>query len=171
MIILDANIVISFGNAGHFYVIEDLRCYPLAIGQRACSEVLKDPARAALRAAIASRRIQLLSIDIADPTEQAMLVKWDSRAAFRNRGEAEVLAIAQARNLIVGSDEKPVRSAARAELGNTRIAGTVDFLRWAVQEGRLELKDARVVLSSLDCGAPVLAQISRQHTTLEDLLR
>ena len=171
MVILDACIVISFANAGYFAIVAELRAHPLCIGVRTRSEVIRDPARAALDAAIQSGRIAVESIDLSQPREQSALATFDSRPAFRNRGDAEVLALAVCRQYIVASDETAVRSTAAAELGSTsRVAGTLDFLRWAVHERRLPLSDASRVLSALDCGPALLSQLLRRGQSLSDLL-
>jgi hypothetical protein len=81
-----------------------------------------------------------------------------------------VLALAASRGYIVASDERAIRATVIAEWGLNHLAGTADFIVWAVREGRLSAADAEEVLSQLDSGAHVLAQLKREGRTLRDLL-
>jgi len=170
MIVLDACMIISFGNAGRFDLIDTLQLDRICVGARARTEVVRDPALAAMEASIASGRLSLGTVDVENPTEQGALRSYDARPAFRGRGDAEVLALAASRGYIVASDERAIRATVIAEWGLNRLAGTADFIVWAVREGRLGAADAEEVLSQLDSGAHVLAQLKREGRTLRDLL-
>jgi len=170
MIVLDACIVISFGNAGHLDIIDELQQDEVCISVRARSEVVRDPARFALESSIASAHISVASIDIANPTEQQALQQYDARPAFRGRGDAEVLALGASRGYVVASDEHAIRSIVIGERGGKHIAGTLDFIVWAVREGRLAIVDAELALSRIDSGSRVLAQSQRGGRTLSDLV-
>lgn len=124
-----------------------------------------------MEASIASGRLCVESIDVEDPAEQEALRAYDARPAFRGRGDAEVLALAACRAYIVASDERAIRATVLAEWGPNRLAGTADFIVWAVREGRLAAGDAEEVLSQLDSGARVLAQLKREGRTVRDLLK
>ena len=142
MLILDACIVITFGAAGHFSIVDDLRLHSICIAARAAGEVIREPARGALHSAINAGRSTVVTADIENDSEQQALARFDARPAFRNRGEAEVLALAVTRGYVVASDENAVRKAAREALGAERVTGSLDLLKWAIQEKRLEIDDA-----------------------------
>lgn len=170
MIVLDACMIISFGSAGVLSLIDELQLDNVAVSARARAEVERDPARAAMEASIAAGRLSVVRIDLDIPAEQDALRDFDARTAFRGRGEAEVLALAMTRGYGLASDERAVRAAARKHLDPTRIAGTADFIAWAVREGRLKASDAEGVLGQLDSGAAVLAKLQRQGRALIDII-
>lgn len=124
-----------------------------------------------MEASIAAGRLCVESIDVENPAEQEALQAYDARPAFRGRGDAEVLALAASRGYIIASDERAIRATVLAEWGPNRLAGTADFIVWAVREGRLGAGDAEEVLSQLDSGTRVLAQLKREGRTVRDLLK
>ena len=90
--------------------------------------------------------------------------------AFRSRGDAEVLALAASRGWIVGSDDRAVTRAAASELGPSRIAGTLDFLRWGVAEQRLTVREGTALLGALDSGAAITRRIVAAGLTPDAVL-
>lgn len=170
MIILDACTIISFGNVGRLEIIDAIESDGVCVGAKARAEVLRDPARAAMEASIAGGRLTVVSVDPENPAEQEAWRMFDDRPAFRGRGEAEVLALAATRGYVVASDERAVRTAVREQLGAAQLAGTADFIVWAVREARLSIAEAETALTQLDSGAAVLAQLQRQGLTLRDLV-
>jgi predicted nucleic acid-binding protein len=171
MIVLDACMIISFGNAGRLDLIAGLRLDSVCVSARARAEVVRDPARAAMEASIAAGRLSVISIDLDNAAEQDALRDFDARPAFRGRGDAEVLALAACRGYIVASDERAMRSVVREQWGAQRLAGTADFVVWAVREGRIEIGEAEYVLAQLDSGAAVLSALERQGRTLGDFIQ
>lgn len=170
MIVLDACMIISFGNAGRLDLIDTLRLDAVCVSARARTEVVRDPARAAMEASIAAGRLVVEAIDLANPVEQDALRVYVARPAFRGRGDAEVLSLAASRAYLVGSDERAMRTAVLAAWGPQRLAGTVDFIVWAVREARLAADRAEETLAKLDSGGRVLAQLKREGRTLRDLI-
>jgi predicted nucleic acid-binding protein len=168
-VISDACFLITFGNAGALGVVTSLQAHRVLVSARSLGEVTKPPARAALDAALAAGTIVVERIDFDKPAEQDALVRFDARMAFRNRGDAEVLALAVSRGYIVASDDRAVRSAAVAEIGGKRLAGTVDFLKWAVSEGRMTKAGAVALLRTLDVGPGIIAQVVARGQVPDDL--
>jgi hypothetical protein len=167
-LIVDACQLITFGNAGALSVVSSLQLHRVVVGSRADSEVVRDPAAAQLRAALATGSVTREAVDLAIATEQTALAGYDARPAFRGRGDAEVLALAVTRGYIVGSDDRPMRSFAAADCGG-RVASSVDILRWAVRESRMSVADAVALLERLDVADSARAQAARQRKTLVDL--
>lgn len=170
MIVLDACTIISFGNAGRLDLIDGLQLDSVCVSARARVEVVRDPARVAMEASIAAGRLSVVSIDLENPAEQDALRDFDARPAFRGRGDAEVLALAACRGYTVASDERAVRAVVRERWGNQRLAGTADFIVWAVREGRIEVAEAECALAQLDSGGAVLAELRRLGRTLRDFI-
>jgi len=172
MVILDACIVIAFGNAGQFDLIAHLQAHQVCIGERAAAEVTRPPAFDALTQAFAAGMVGRETIDLANPTEQDALARFDSLPAFTGRGDAEVLALALTRGYVIGSDDTAVRSHGVAALGSPQhLAGSLDFLRWAVREDRLAIQDGHATLAAIDPGGSILAVLTRRGQKLEDVLR
>jgi predicted nucleic acid-binding protein len=162
-VIIDACLVISFGNAGALHIIEALRTHRVVMASRAHDEVRKPPAATALATAIQNGTISIERVDLSVDAEQDALAKYDSRFEFRGAGDAEVLALAATRGYIVGSDDRTVRSTAQSDLGGAAwVAGCVDFLKWAVVEGRLTPTDAAGVLARLDLGPAIIRRLTAQ---------
>lgn len=168
--VVDACVVITFGNADALDVITRLRRHEVGVCPRVVDEVTKPPAAEALRDAVNQGIVGQLSLDLTDATERSNLQRFDSRPAFRNRADAEVLALAISRSYIVGSDETAVRRAAAEELGWEMVAGTLDFLVWAVRERRVALAQAEVLLETLDVGPSIIETLARSSKTFGDLL-
>jgi hypothetical protein len=63
-----------------------------------------------------------------------------------------------------------MRSVVVNDWGAARLAGTADFIVWAVRERRLTIAEAGTVLAELDSGAAILAQMERQGRSLSDYL-
>lgn len=169
MIVLDACIIISFGSAGRLDLIDTLHLDRVCVSARARTEVVRDPARTALEASIAAGRISVETVDLEIPAEQDAFRMFDARPAFRGRGDAEVLALAASREYIVASDERAIRRTVLTEFGALRLAGTLDFIVWAIREERLQFEHAESVLARLDSGARILAQLQREGRNLKDL--
>ncbi|MCX6069417.1 MAG: hypothetical protein NTU91_00955 [Chloroflexi bacterium] len=169
-VILDACLVITFGNAEALDTIAGLRLHHVAIACRAAGEVLWPPAADQLAGRIADDSIHVEAIDIDVAAEQQALARFDASPRFRNRGDAEVLALAATRGWIVGSDEVAIRRVAFEEFGAGRVAGTLDFLKWAVGERRLTLDQAVDLLRSLDVGPALLRRIAAAGQTPEGVL-
>lgn len=169
-VVIDACLAITFGNAGALDVVSQLRLHRVVIARRAFGEILREPALGALQAAVSSGVIVIETIDLSVPAEQDALVRFDTRPAFTNRGEAEVLALAVSKGYIVGSDERPVRTSALAELGANRFAGTLDFLVWGLREGRLSLTQAEGLVQTLDVGPHLVRTLAASGKQLKDLI-
>lgn len=170
MILLDACMIITFGNAGRLDLIDALQAHRVGVSTRVRIEVVRDPARSQMEASIAAGRLAAVEIDLEQPAELEALARYDARTAFQNRGDAELLALASCRGYLVGSDERAVRSVVVAEHGSGRVAGTLDFIRWAVVEGRLAAADAEAVLRGLDSGPQILTQIAARGQHLSEIL-
>lgn len=170
MIVIDACLTITFGNVQALDMLTGLRRCRLTIAQRAAAEVTRDPAANQLSGALAAESISIATIDLDASKEQEALARFDATPQFRGRGDAEVLALAVSRRWIVGSDDAAVRRAAIGELGETRVAGTLDFLRWAVVEGRCTTSEAVTLLGRLDVGDGLLGRIAAAGTTPEAIL-
>lgn len=169
-LLIDACLGITFGGSGQLGILTGLRRHRVAIAATALAEIRRPPASEAVRQAIHRGEIGVEAIDTGVPAELAALARFDARAAFQGRGEAEVLALAATRGFLVGSDERAVLSAARLEFGAARAASTLDVLIWAVRERRLTLVEADGLLHRLDTGPGILRVLARQGRRLADLI-
>lgn len=169
-IIIDACLAITHGNARALDLVIDLRCHDVTIAQRAMKEVTRQAARDELESAVGQAKLRVESIIPEVPGDQEALARFDSSPRFRGRGDAEVLALAAARGWIVGSDDVAVRRVAVEAFGPGRVAGTLDFLRWAVSEGRLTLREGVERLQGLDVGPGLLRRLQRQRMSVEEVL-
>lgn len=170
-LVLDACVLITFGNAGALDVLLGLSRHALVAPLRVIGEIVRPPARDAVRTAIDNGMLATTSIDLSDPLEQRLLRRFDAMPAFRNRADAEVLTIASARRCIVCSDERAVREVATAEVGRERVAGSLDVLKWAVVENRLSVAGAVKLVKRLDVGEGIERRLAQQRRTVEEILR
>jgi predicted nucleic acid-binding protein len=169
-LLLDACLAITFGTADRLALLTELQRYRVAIPPHALGEVRRPPASDRLRQAIQEGHISVESLNLDLVEERDALAQFDARPAFRGRGEAEVLALAQIRGYLVGSDERAVASVVREEFGAGRIAGTLDILIWAVREQRLGAAEAEHLLRHLDTGLGILKALKRSGTRLQHLI-
>lgn len=170
MIVLDACMVISFGNVNRLDLLDTLRQDTICVSARARTVVVRDPARAVMEASISAGRLAVGTLDLENSAEQQALQRYDARPMFRGRGDAEVLALAATRGYIVASDEQAIRTAVINEFGVDRLARTADFLVWAVREGRLQVDDAERLLTELDSGERIRRQLHQSGRKFKDLL-
>lgn len=169
-VVLDACMAITFGNARKLDVVASLHQYDVLIAARASAEVLRKPARAELDEALRRRTISLVSIDTSVTAEIDALVHFDAMSAFRGRGDAEVLALAASRDLLVGSDDISVQRWVREHLGCRRLLSSLDVLVLATRENQLTLAAANRLLERLDVGPRYGAMLKTSGKTIQDLL-
>lgn len=170
-LLLDACLAITFGQEERLDLLTGLPSRRVVIGERARREVERPPASTQLEAAIGKQMVEVEAIDLDDREEQHALARYEAMPAFRNRGDAEVIALAQVRGYIVGSDDRAIRRQVKNDLGPNRIAGTLDVLVWGVRDRRLASKDAEEFLRNCDVGPSILRALEAQGTHLEELLR
>lgn len=169
-LVLDACMAITFGSVGRLDLITALKQARVVIAARAAEEVLSPAARSALQAALSSEQIHRASIDLSVPDEQESLARFDTVPAFRARGDAEVLALAVCRGLLVGSDDVAVRRHARREVGSGRLVSTLDVLVLAVRQERLTSAAAERLLDRLDIGPAYRRRLGDEGKVLRDLV-
>jgi predicted nucleic acid-binding protein len=168
--VLDACLIITFGSVERLELLIEAPVGRVIVAARAFAEVKRPPARDLLRTAVSEDRIHREAIDLERQAEQEAFARFNGRPAFRNRGEAEVLALALTRNYIVGSDERPVQTAAIQELGRQRVAGSLDILIWALRDRRLSLAEAEALVDELDSGDGIRRLLGTNGKRLRDLL-
>lgn len=166
---LDACLVITFGGAGRLDLIAGGE-RRVVIAARAGEEVVRPPARPRLEEALDAGAIEVESIDLDVADEQDALARYDADPAFRDRGDAEVLALAATRGYTVGSDDRAIGRRVRTDLGPDRIAGTLDVIVWAVRDERISLSDAHAFLENCDVGPALLRRLTVAGVDLEDLI-
>jgi hypothetical protein len=167
-VLLDACQPITFGSAGRLDLILDLERHAVAIGARASREVVRDPARTRVRTAIEAGVLPVESVDMKDPHELSELRRYDSMPAFRGRGEAEVLAIAEVRGCLVGSDDAAVLRAALASSGIPGVVTSLDLIVWAIRERRITLRQADGLIGQLDIGPRIRKRLEHAGRDLAD---
>lgn len=167
-LVLDACLAITFGQQERLKLITD-SSRRILIGDRARAEVERPPAKVQLEEALRTGEVEIESINLENTTEQEALARYDAMPAFRDRGDAEVIALAVTRGYIVGSDDQAIRKQVRKDLGPKRIAGTLDIVVWAVRDGRMTVADATGFLEACDVGPAILRALEAQGVALEDL--
>lgn len=170
IVLFDACQAITFASVSRLDLILDLQRHAVAIGGRASEEVLRDPARTAVRAAIDRGLLPVERVDLVDSGEAAALLRYDSMPAFQGRGDAEILAIAQRRSRVVGSDDQAVLREAGRSPGIPGIATSLDWIVWAIREDRIRLKEADRLIDRLDVGQGLRKRLTRAKRRLGDLV-
>jgi hypothetical protein len=161
---------ITFGSAGHLQLVLDAELVSPAIGARAMREVAREPARTAVHEAVKAGRLQIQAIDLTKGDEVKALARFDADPAFRGRGDAEVLALAEQRGYLVGTDDRAIRTAAMKAIGAARLVSTLDVLVWARRQSRLSAAQAKKILRQLDIGSEIERQLQRAGIGIEDLV-
>lgn len=169
-LILDACLLITFGNVGRLSLITELRDRALLTTDRVRNEVLLPPASTALADAIRRGSIGTVAINLDVEQELTALATFDAMPGFRGRGEGEVLALAEVHGYVVGSDEIAVRRTAAMRFGAGRVATSLDILVYAMREGRLDLLEADALLDELDVGPGIRRTLTARGVTLAQLV-
>lgn len=169
-LLVDACLVITFGSVSRLGLITGLRSHGLVIGGRSLAEVVKPPASEAIREAVRSGQVRVVRLDPSDPADQAALCRLGGLPQFRNRGDGEALALAERHRMVIGSDDIGLRRCAVREFGGSRVAGTIDILKWAVAEGRISRRDAVSLLPALDSGPKWIDLLKRQGRRPSDVV-
>lgn len=169
-IVVDACLLITFGNAGKLALLSSTADRRIVVPPRSAAEVAKPPASLALQQALRENSIGLEAINVEEVAAQRAFLRFNTMPAFRDRGEAEVLALADSRTWMLGSDDEAVRRVAARQFGRDRLTGSLDFLVWAVREKRLTLRDARELLDQLDVGVELQRRMAAAGVTLERLV-
>lgn len=168
-LVLDACLVITFGNADALELVTGIEGYEVVIASRAIGEVRRPPASRSLRAALEERRIRSTAIDLSVAGEQDALARFDAMPAFRGRGDAEVLALAVSRGYAVGTDERAIRRVVKAELTPRHLVSTLDVLVLAVRQGRMSARKAVRLLERIDVGPAYAKRMKDAGLAFEDL--
>lgn len=108
-VVVDACLVITFGNADRLNLLASTPTRRTVIPPHSAREVSRPPASVALADAIARGLIASEAIDVDDAAEQDAFREANEAPAFRDRGDAEVLALARSRRWILGSDDTALR--------------------------------------------------------------
>lgn len=167
---MDACLAITFGNASRLDVLTNLSGYRITISARALSEVLKPPARDVLWQAVGDQSIEVETVDLSNAEEQHALARFDALPAFRDRGDAEVLALAITRGYLVGSDERAICRIVQTKLGQSHVVSTLDVVVLALRDERLSIDEAEELLERLDVGPAYLRRIKAEGLSLKDLV-
>lgn len=170
IVLLDACQPITFGSVDRLDLLLNLERHAVAIGARAASEVVCDPARTLTRSAIEDGSLPVASVDPEQLDELSALARYDSMLAFQGRGEAEVLAIAEARGHIVGTDDEAVLRTAVRVPGITGIVTSLDLIVWAIREERITLRQSEGLIDRLDIGLRIRDRLNRLGRKLPELV-
>lgn len=144
-LIADACLLITLGGADALWLLRDIPGWRAVTCQRAVAEVLRPPASRRVRAALEEGWLGLVTIDLEIAAERRALIEFDAQPAFRNRADAEILALARTRGYVVGTDDRRVRREAE-RFGSDRVAGCIDLLIFSMRAGRLDVSEARTWL-------------------------
>lgn len=147
-----------------------LERHEVAIGARAFQEVFREPAASLIGSAVEAGTLRVESIDLDDPEEAISLGRFDALPAFQDRGDAEVLAIAECRGHLVGSDDEAILRAAHRASRIPGFATSLDLVVWAVRENRLVLEDAERLIDRLDIGPRIRERLTRMGRNLAELI-
>lgn len=170
IVVLDACQAITYGTVERLDLITDLERHDVAIGARASREVVREPAASLLRSAIADEVLGVVSIDLDDPGEAETLTRYEALPAFQGRGDSEVLAIAERRGHLVGTDDEAMLRAVGRESAIPGYVTSLDWLIWAIRESRIEMATADRMIDRLDIGPRLRTRLIRAGRTLEDLV-
>jgi predicted nucleic acid-binding protein len=128
---IDACCLINLANCGAIEVIVDSRKRKLA-----CQGLVEDEVRegdGGIEALFRSGLVRTLSGDLLNASEVQKIIEQYNLGV----GESECIAIGKKLSWCVASDDKRARDAARKELGEGRVTGSLGLLRESVSVGLL----------------------------------
>jgi hypothetical protein len=153
-LVVDACLLITLGNADSLWLLRDLPGWSAVTCPRAVAEVSRPPAANRVRLALEDGWLTLVAIDPESDDEARALTRFDDMPAFRDRADAEVLALAAVSGYAVGSDDRRVRTEARRLPGVSAI-GSVDLLVTHLRAENLRLDQAGALLAKFDVDVSV----------------
>jgi len=138
IVVTDANVVINLIHVGLLARVPAAVGMAFVVTDEVAAEVVVPAHRAALESVLADGTWMRLSLVSAD--EMAIFADL---LPIMGAGEASSLALAQARNYLVASDERRAfRREARARVGETRIVDTPGLMVLAIRNGHMTVAEA-----------------------------
>jgi predicted nucleic acid-binding protein len=139
----DSTVLINFGECGALTVLVDATSAPRFVVGPVRAELLQDPTRHAVDAAIAGRRLTATDLE---PSE---LVDWARLGLRLGAGESATIAAAIGRGWTVACDDQAARRLVLRELGHHRLIGTIGILVRAIERCTLTRVDAEKLLQRM----------------------
>jgi predicted nucleic acid-binding protein len=145
IIIADANILINFIRINALYLLENLPEKKFGITPAVYEEILPGRGRERVDEAIQKGAIKVYRVE----SSQALALFYRYTETF-GIGEASCLALAKEQGWILATDDRQCRNLAAKEIGKSRITGTVDLIRDAIETALLTITEADQLLVLLE---------------------
>jgi predicted nucleic acid-binding protein len=145
IIIADANILINFIRINALYLLENLPKRQFGIPTAVYEEILPGRGRERIDEAIHKGAIKVYRVE----STEALTLFYRYTSTL-GTGEASCLALVRDQGWILATDDRQCRSLAAKEIGTSRITGTVDLLKEAIESGLLTIAEADQLLVLLE---------------------
>lgn len=148
--VLDASLILTLSDARSLSLLwqdPELRWH---VSPLVRDEILSEPARSELSAAILKGRLGLTELDTRSEAELAAFGEW---SGVVDAGEAEAIAIGICREWVVGIEDRYAQRQLTRRAGPGAWMNAAGLLVRAERGGRMTLGDANAVFVSLDCYA------------------
>jgi predicted nucleic acid-binding protein len=146
VIVVDANVLINFVNAGKLGLLAALPGYAWVVPEDVLAEITAPVQREQLERAINNQQLRVETVT--DPED---LVRYADLRRTLGRGEASCIVLAGRHGWLVASDEKGrFQREAMARLGGGRIVNTAGLFVAAIRAGLMSVEEADAAKSILE---------------------
>lgn len=139
----DSTVLINFGECGALAILVAATPPPRFVVASVRRELLEEPTRGAVEAAIADERFS--TTDLCPPE----MPDWARLSQRLGAGESATIAAAKHRGWTVACDDQAARRIAGRELGRDRVVGTIGLLLCAIACRALRRADAQHLLDRM----------------------
>jgi predicted nucleic acid-binding protein len=137
--VLDASVILNFGAVRGLHVLIDNERYEWRITPLVRGEVRHAESRSTVERAIIEGRIALVELDLSVEREAELWSSWSQRV---DAGEAEAIALAEAHDWLVATDDRKAQRDMDEMPGGGRWINSANILLDAVDDDRMAEGDA-----------------------------
>lgn len=161
--VADASLLISLGAASALELLWGDRDLVWHIPPIARGEIQSEPTRSELSRAILDGRLITTELDTDSEEELQLFARWTTLV---DAGEAEAIAVALARDWVVGLEDLFAQRRVTRDSGTEHWINAAALLLAAVRQGRKNMSEADAIFVRLDC---YTGYRKRGITSLSDL--
>lgn len=144
---LDASFLLTLGKAGRLDLLARARSFEWCLTPLVRSELQSPETRDPVDRAVLDGTISLTEVDSDQETEMDLFAEWSEKV---DSGEAEAIAVALARNWLVGIEDRQAQRLLDRLAGAGRWTNCAAVL-WSLVKGEtMTLAEADVIFASLD---------------------
>lgn len=145
--VLDTSLILTLSATARVDFFLSTSRYDLVITPLVRGELVRRESREPVDLAISAGYVRAAELDTASEREMVLWSRW---SRIVDAGEAEAIALAQARGWLVGLEDRPAQRALDRDVGAGQWINCVNLLLNAVDDGVLPIAEAEILFVKLD---------------------